>query len=351
MMILAVDLGQSKSVFGKLDTGTGKVRFGRFPTSDRQFQRLFARERPDRVVIEICPLAGRVSDLAQRLEIEIQVADTTQDAWKWKNVKRKTDRDDALKLARLSALGQLNLVHVPTPAMRQWRRLVEQRRTLVGERTRCKNRIRAILLQEGQRLAGGKKGWTLKALEGLRQLTQPLAKCEMTELWRGMLEIELRRLEALIELLAEIDAQLDKLAHADRRTVLVETMPGVGFRTAEAIVTVLDDPRRFKTRRQLAAYAGLIPRCYQSGEMARQGRITKRGNRLLRGALNQAAWSAVRYSPRFREIFLRVSGGRKARKKQAIVAVMHKLLIVAWAIMRDGQRYRVAGPARAAAAA
>lgn len=61
--------------------------------------------RPDRVVIEIWPLAGWIHDLVGELDIPIQVADPTQDAWKWRNVKRKTDEDEALKLARLSALG------------------------------------------------------------------------------------------------------------------------------------------------------------------------------------------------------------------------------------------------------
>ena len=64
--------------------------------------------------------------MAGALKIEVQIAGTTQDAWQWRNVKRKTDKD-ALKLARLSALGQINCVHIPSPRMRQWRRLIEQR--------------------------------------------------------------------------------------------------------------------------------------------------------------------------------------------------------------------------------
>ena len=79
---------------------------------------------------------------------------------RWKNVKRKTDRDDALKLARLAALGQLQPVHIPPPRIRQWRQLLNERATLVGETTRCKNRIRAILRPQGLQLPAGKSGWT-----------------------------------------------------------------------------------------------------------------------------------------------------------------------------------------------
>ncbi len=122
MTILAINLGKGKSVFCLFDTVTGEVEFGSVASSSRSLRSLVERLRPDRVAVEICPLAGRVYDIAQNLDVSIQVADTTQDAWKWKNVKRKTDEDDALKLARLCALDQLNLVHMPAPAMRQWRR-------------------------------------------------------------------------------------------------------------------------------------------------------------------------------------------------------------------------------------
>lgn len=74
--------------------------------------------------------------------------------------------------------------------------------------------------------------------------------------------------------------------------------------------------------------------------MDRQGRISKRGDPLLRRALNQAAWSAVHSDAHFRAVFLRISGGRKSRSKKAIVAVMRKLLVTAWAMLRDGAVYQ-----------
>ena len=86
--------------------------------------------------------------------------------------------------------------------------------------------------------------------------------------------------------------------------------------------------------------------------MDRSGRISKRGSSLLRWALNQAAWVAVRCSPEFRAFFLRLGGGTKKRRKQAIVAVMRKLLVVAWAVLRNGSAYqarRLAAPAQTAA--
>jgi transposase len=340
MTILALDLAKSKSVFCHFDTVTGEVTFGDVLTKRAQLRALLEKRRPERVVIEICPLAGWVHDLVKELKIEIQVADPTQDAWKWKNVKRKTDEDDALKLARLSALGQLNLVHIPSPKMRQWRRLIELRHTLIVERTRCKNRIRAILLQEERPWPAGQRGWSQSQRAELNKLVRPLVECEATELWRGVLGIELRHLEQIEALGVEVEAKLDGLAATDVRTVLLRTIPGVAQRTAEVIVTAIDQARRFKTARQVASYAGLTPRRFQSGQMDRQGRISKRGSHLLRQVLNQAAWMAVRWNKHLRAVYLRISHGVAARRKLAIVAVMRKLLVTAWAMLRDARAYR-----------
>jgi len=338
--ILAIDLGKGKSVFCLFDAVTGEVEFGSISSTTRSLRTLIERLRPGQVAVEICPLAARVYDLAQSLNVPIQVADTTQDAWKWKNVKRKTDEDDALKLARLSALGQLNLVHMPAPAMRQWRKLVEARAVLRAERTRCKNRIRALLLQEEQDWPAGKRGWTGQALKGLAELARPLDQCPPTELWRGILHLELERLEDLARTVQAVEAKLDELAQREERVELLQSIPGVGPRTAEVIVTALDDPHRFKNSRQVASYAGLTPRRFQSGQMDRSGRISKRGNRLLRWALNQAAWMAVRYNPWARAVFQRIGASRKERRKLAIVAVMRKLLVSAWAMLRDRRVYQ-----------
>jgi transposase len=75
-------------------------------------------------------------------------------------VKRKTDRLDALKLAQMSAMNQLPLVHLPEPRIREWRALIEYRQSLVGRRTRVKNRIRAILDRMGVPQVGSYIGLT-----------------------------------------------------------------------------------------------------------------------------------------------------------------------------------------------
>ena len=68
---------------------------------------MIVEHQPDRIVFEICSSAGWIYDIVKALGVEVQVANPNTEAWRWKNVKRKNDRDDALKLARLSVMNQL----------------------------------------------------------------------------------------------------------------------------------------------------------------------------------------------------------------------------------------------------
>ncbi len=117
--ILAIDLGKYKSVACTFNTSDGEYVFQTVPTRPANFQDLFAAESPDRIVIEIGSQAGWVTDLAEAIGIEIEVANPNHDAWRWKNVSRKTDRDDALRLAQMSDLGSLPSVYMPKRTTRQ----------------------------------------------------------------------------------------------------------------------------------------------------------------------------------------------------------------------------------------
>ena len=84
----------------------------------------------------------------------------------------------------------------------------------------------------------------------------------------------------------------------------------------------------------------LHPRQYESGTMSRQGRITGRGNPLLRALLVEVAWLMRRYNPALKSIFDRVCGQSKARRKIAAVATARRLLLICWAMLRDGTDWR-----------
>ena len=111
--ILAIDLGKFKSVACEYNSDTSEHNFTTLSTTPAAMHELFAQRAPDRIVIEIGSAAGWIKDLAEAMDIEIQIANPNHEAWRWKSVKRKTDRDDALKLAQLSVMKQLPMITLP----------------------------------------------------------------------------------------------------------------------------------------------------------------------------------------------------------------------------------------------
>lgn len=365
MKILALDLGKSKSVAcmyetpmanhrsetvrsAGTNTSTADHRFETVRTTALELEELLAREEPQRVVIEVCTIAGWVGDLVRARDIELEVANPTHDAWRWKNVKRKTDRDDALKLAQLSAMGQLPTVYLPQRNVRQWRSLIAYRQALVRRRTSIKNHIRSVLDREGLSWPAARAGWSDKALLSLRRLGRPMEEVTDGSLWRGELFEELRQYDAVGRSLGEVELQLNALGRADARVQRLRTIPGVGPRLAEALVAVIDDPHRFGNGKQVACYVGLTPKQYQSGAQDRHGRITGAGNHWLRSLLVEVSWLGLRNNSWMAEVYERVRGGSSSRKKVAIVAVARRLLIRCWAMLRDGEVWRPPGGAAAA---
>ena len=251
--ILAIDLGKFKSVACDYHAATGTHAFATVATRPQAMHDLIVERSPDEVVIEVGSQAGWVQDLCESLGVAVRIANPNHEAWRWKNVKRKTDQDDALKLAQLCAMDQLPTIRLPKAKMRQWRSLVSYRWALVGRRTAIKNTIRATLDRQGRTHPGGKSGWTNKALALLQREAQPIGTVPAEALWRGQLDVELRALAQVQVLIDEVESRLEALAASDDRVQRLRPIPGVGPRLAEVVVTGLDDPHRFANGKQVGA--------------------------------------------------------------------------------------------------
>lgn len=347
MRILAVDLGKMKSVACDYSSETGEHTFETCRTTPEALEDMFVRRYPDRVVIEVCPSAGWITDLAARVQVELQVANPSHEGWRWRSVKKKTDRVDALKLARLSAVNQLPLVAVPSKVVREWRSLIQYRQSLVARRTAIKNTIHSILARQSLGMPTGKKGWTNAQRRGLDRLAGAgddlaafWASLEPEEWWRGQLAEELRQLDEVGCAISSVEKRLNAYVAQNRPAQRLRSTPGIGPRLSEIVVAMIDDPHRFKNGRQVAAYAGLVPRVFQSGSMDRNGRITGAGNRYLRSMLIEVSWLGLRTNPWMKQVFDRVCRGCPSRRRIAIVAVARRLLIWCWAMMRDDQDWK-----------
>jgi len=340
MKILAIDMGWSKSVSCFLDSASGEVAYEAIVTGKASFARRIEQARYDLVVIEAGPMAGWVKDLCAQRDQKLLVLNTNDEPWQWRKVKKKTDRQDAYKLCRLAMMGVGSSVHVPGRQVRQWRQLIFYRDTLISEMTAIKNRLRALLLQEDLRLASGKKAWSGEDYQQLAAMGRELIECSGEELWRGMVKLELERLEQLMQQAQTVESKLNALAKQDQRVQRLQQAPGIGARTAELVVAMIDDPTRFGRGREVASYGGFTPKKFQSGRTDRDGRISRAGNGLLRKYLVQAAWSGKRKCRQMQAIYQRVKNNSPRRSKQAIVAVARHLLVWLWAMLRDQTDWR-----------
>jgi transposase len=361
--ILGLDLGKFKSVCCVMDAATGQHAFTTLATEPATIADLLTRHATAALgqeillVIETCDAAGWVFDVGSAIPgVTVTVVHTQGDErWKWCKVKRKTDRDDALKLARLARLGELPKppVHVPSPQRRQWRRLIVHRRSVVNRRTRSRNAIRSIYLQQGlSSLARGNKQWTRAGIAQLTQDARPIGDCTIDDLWRGRLHVELTLMKAVDDQLKFVDAKLDELAATESRIALLQSVRGVGPRLSEGVVLHIgQDPRRFKSGEQVANFAGLVPKQLGSGETVRLGHITGRGPALLRSLLVEAAWMVWRLNDWAQAFVNKVSRGGRGRRKLAIVALAKKLLILLWGMLKSNRPFRAPAPKAAPATA
>jgi transposase len=327
------------------DTANARGReFGKIGTTRQEVAKLLDVRRPDRLVIEAGGPSGWVSDVAKERKIAVQVANVNDSRWQWKRVKKKSDREDALKMAQMSELGCLPTVHMPDAKARQWRSLIEYRHGLVDRRTAMKNSIRALYDRQGIAICSGDHLWTKAGLADLARDAREPASAPADELWRLQLHCELKQLEAVQLQIAQVEQTLAEVSKSRKEVQLLKTAPYVGPRLSEAVVAILDDPKRFKNGREVGCYAGLTPRLMQSGESDRQGHISHQGNGLLRELLVEISWLGVRSDPWMKQVYENVRRGSDKRKKIAIVAVARRLLVRLWAMWRDGTEWKAPIP-------
>lgn len=253
--------------------------------------------------------------------------------------KRKNDRVDAKKLAKLLYLDEVPVIHVPSSNVRDWRRMVEFRNRLVRERTRLKNRLRALCRSHGIALLAGKRLWTKKGIQGLAKLQ---FEQNSAALERDMTLDALAHSETQIKC---VEKELNEIAGRHSGVQLLQTIPGIGPRTAEAFVAYVDQPKRFRKIKQIGAYFGMVPCQDQTGDRNRLGHITREGPPIVRRLITEAAWQGTWRSPRIRERFERFCKGDPKNRKIALVATAHYLMRVMLAMLRCGEVWNENGGA------
>jgi transposase len=200
--------------------------------------------------------------------------------------RRKTDRRDALALARLYRSGHLTPVRVPDEEQEAVRSLVRTRFALLLQAKKCKQRIHSHLLFQGLVFRDGKSYWTQKHRAWLARVRRQLRGAVAT-----VLQTELELLEYLETQIRSLDGEIARFAEQAPYRPMVEALQclrGVQTLTAMTLATEIGDIRRFRSPRALMSWVGLVPSEHSSGDRERRGPITKAGNAHLRRVLVEA---------------------------------------------------------------
>lgn len=245
---------------------------------------------------------------------------------------KKTDAHDAEVLASLGKAGLLTAVHVRSEETDRFRRLFTARHALVRARAGLIRSTRSLLRSEGhnlpscdgddfaRRLAGT---WGIP--EGYEQSVPPLVEA----------------IDAMTQQVLEIEEQVDQVARTEPDTVRrLTSVPGVGKLIATSFLALVEDPGRFRSSKEVAAYLGLAPWVNSSAGKRKPGGITKRGNRATRALLVQGAWAHVRSTKdtALKRWYYKLS--ERVGKKKAIVGLARKLGELLWTLWKNQVDYK-----------
>jgi transposase len=329
---IGIDVGMVNSHICELRE-SGEMVERHIRTDRQRVADVFGNRPTARILVEASTESEWIACCLEALGHEVIVADPNYAPMYAHRTRRiKTDRRDAHALAEACRVGAYRPAHRTSPTQRDARALLGVRELLVRTRTRWIVHVRALLRQDGLRLAPGRAENFVARVNNL-PLSPPLAA----------------RIAPVLELLTPLNAQIDTLdaqvairAREDERTARLMTAPGVGPVTAVAFVATVDRIVRFQDAHQLESYIGLVPREWSSSETQRKGSITKAGNTRMRWLLVEAAWCILRRKKKPETTLLRDWADRIALRRGshvAAVALARRLAGILYAMWRDGSEY------------
>jgi transposase len=337
MLYVGLDLSRKRLDWLALDREGGRVAVGAVPPDGDGLAALAQRlgDAPVLAVIESMSGARFVHDQLELAGWDVRVANAAK-ARGLAPLACKTDRIDCWVLAELTRLDLVPEIWLPDAAVRAERERARFRLHLVKHRRALKQRVHAILFQQGlpnpHRDLFGAGGRCL------------LARLQLGEPWASTVAASIELIDRLDEQIDECERELRRLGADHRYVPLLTTLPGVAWVLGYTIASEIGDIARFPSPRKLVGYTGLTPRVDQSGERDRRGQLRKNGPDHLRWALIEAAHTAGR-DPRYRPIVerMRARHGRKRGSKIAAIEIGRRLSEAIWHMLTNDQPFAPAG--------
>ena len=240
----------------------------------------------------------------------------------------KNDNSDSRKLARELENGSLEPIYIPTPENLILRDLKRREDQLAQNIARIKNRIKGHLFFHGIKFVS----WAGRSLKIMEEEAKKRDDYALLSMLRELRYFRTERIQVIHD-----EEECLKLLHREEIQENIQSVPGIGFRTAIALQAELWDMTRFKTEDHLNSYVGLAPHTFGSGEHV----TVKCGNRKkkqLHYLLIEAAWRAVRHNLEYKARYGALVG-RGMNSKKAIVVIARKLMQTIRAVWLQNRKY------------
>jgi len=333
-IVAGVDLGDRESLATILSPKGEVVDRFSFATSEEGYA-MFARRVPReaRVAFEATLMAYPVSRALKGYGFDdITVAHPKELAWIVKS-KKKNDRVDSLKIAKLHMVGMLPESHLLLKEQQIARDVLVQRVKLGVEIAQLKNRVISYLKREGvyEKLPKSGDNFSLTRRQAIRSLS---FEDNRDLVMKTMMD----RLEFLEKQCDPLEDEVKKSARINEDVELLMTIRGVDFYLASLISSFIGDVNRFPSDDHLASFFGIIPEMRDSANVKRRGRMSKDGPAIGRWTLSVMVDVIMRYNPPMREYY----GGVKKRTgsgKLAHVATMRKLTRMLYHMLKTREHW------------
>ena len=255
-----------------------------------------------------------------------------------KEKRRKTDKRDALKLARNHAAHELTAIHIPDESIQKERNLIRFRKKLRGDLNRGKNRLKSLLKYQGLNIPeqlGKKNNWSHNFMNWVEE------EAKKDVLLQDTLLLMLEEIKVLRQLLLKAERKLREMRKGSRyhkNANLLMSVPGVGCTTSMLFLLEVGNVKRFGPFDRLNDFVGFCPDTDSSGDTERDRGITSRRHKQLRTALIEAAWQAIRIDPALLDTYQKLT--KRMTGNHAIIRIARKLLRRMRAVLISGIPYQ-----------
>ncbi len=342
IVYIGIDYHKNSFTAAFLDSATGVLLTNKY-TDIENFKSDISKYKEEgyKTKIAVETLTGVKHFIKQiREDNEVYLINTNKfkNVLKGVNTDKKSDRLDAQTIAIYLEKGLLPTVYIPEEDIERLRQLLKARENYIDQRKSSMNQTHSLLLEYGIKI----KNRQLLTDKGIKEVEDNLKDIPLEI--QGVIKSYIGTIKHLTKEIKKIEEIINQYVEENQeikeKKDILKSIPGIGEITALTFISVIGDVNRFEGSRKVGTYIGLVPKVYGSGDSVKIGKITKKGDSILRNKLLQAAISLLKAKKEnsLKEFFNRLIKSGVSKNK-ARIAVARKLATVMFVLLKENRKF------------